>query len=382
VKFGELAECVNDRVDDPKTAGVERYVGLEHLDPENLLIRRWGTPEDVESTKLRFRPGDIIFGKRRAYQRKLAVADFEGICSAHAMVLRAKPKSVLPEFLPFFMQSDLFMERAIAISVGSLSPTINWKTLATEEFALPPLEEQRRLAALLMSVDEAQHSLADARARAVEMRDRLRIEMGAGVGRWRKLNELLSFLTSGSRGWSKHYSDHGSPFLRIANLNSPTIELNEDDIQRVQPPADAEAERTQVRRDDVLLGITGEAGVGLVGIVRNHEDPTYPTYISQHVALIRLDKAKCVPDYVAHALAGALGQRQIMRFNQAGAKAGMTLLAVRDLQVPDVPREVQEQWVQRLSSAEAAMQMLATRARTTFLLKRELLAARLHSEVA
>ena len=74
VRFDQLAVNVNDRVDDPKTAGVDRYVGLEHLDPESLRIRRWGTPDDVEATKLRFRAGDIIFGRRRAYQRKLAVA--------------------------------------------------------------------------------------------------------------------------------------------------------------------------------------------------------------------------------------------------------------------------------------------------------------------
>lgn len=152
VKFGELAICINDRVDDPSAAGVDRYVGLEHLDSESMTIRRWGSPEDVESTKLRFQPGDIIFGKRRAYQRKLAVADFEGICSAHAMVLRAKPDVVLPEFFPFFMQSDLFMERAVEISVGSLSPTINWKTLAQQEFALPPLEEQKRMATALSAL--------------------------------------------------------------------------------------------------------------------------------------------------------------------------------------------------------------------------------------
>ncbi|MFN9695753.1 MAG: restriction endonuclease subunit S [Synechococcaceae cyanobacterium] len=146
VMFGDVAECINDRVDNPAEAGVDRYVGLEHLDPESLKIRRWGSPDDVESTKLRFRPGDIIFGKRRAYQRKLAVADFQGICSAHAMVLRAKPEVALPEFLPFLMQSDFFMERAVEISVGSLSPTINWKTLAHQEFALPPLEEQKEIA--------------------------------------------------------------------------------------------------------------------------------------------------------------------------------------------------------------------------------------------
>lgn len=155
VRFDAMAENVNDRVDDPAEAGVEYYVGLEHLDPESLKVRRWGKPTDVEATKLRFKPGDIIFGRRRAYQRKLAVAEFEGICSAHAMVLRAREKVVLPEFLPFFMQSDIFFERAMSISVGSLSPTINWKTLAVQEFALPPRDEQRRIAEILWAADEA-----------------------------------------------------------------------------------------------------------------------------------------------------------------------------------------------------------------------------------
>ena len=79
-------------------------------------------------TKLRFRKRDIIFGRRRAYQRKLAVAEMDGICSAHAMVVRAKSSMALPEFLPFLMMSDRFMNRAVEISVGSLSPTINWSS--------------------------------------------------------------------------------------------------------------------------------------------------------------------------------------------------------------------------------------------------------------
>src|SRR4051812_39827661 len=160
-RFDEMAVMVNDRIDDPSEAGVDRYVGLEHLDSESLTIRRWGSPTDVEATKLRFRPGDIIFGRRRVYQRKLAVADFDGICSAHAMVLRAKPAVALPEFLPFFMQSDLFMERAKEISVGSLSPTINWKTLAKEAFALPELDEQERIASLLRCLDRVSGALLE-----------------------------------------------------------------------------------------------------------------------------------------------------------------------------------------------------------------------------
>lgn len=153
VKFGDIAENVAIRVD-PAKAEADIYVGLEHLDPETLHLRRWGHPSDVTGQKLAFKKGDVIFARRRAYQRKLAVAKFDGICSAHALVVRAKPNMTLPEFLPFFLQSDIFMERAIEISVGSLSPTINWKTLRVQEFPLPPLEVQKRIATILWAADE------------------------------------------------------------------------------------------------------------------------------------------------------------------------------------------------------------------------------------
>jgi len=153
VKFGDIAQNVAIRID-PAEADTDIYVGLSHLDPGSLHLREWGHPSDVKGQKLVFKKGDVIFGRRRAYQRKLAVAEFDGICSAHAMVVRAKPEAILPEFLPFFLQSDMFMDRAIEISVGSLSPTINWKTLRVQEFPLPPLKEQKRIAEILWAADE------------------------------------------------------------------------------------------------------------------------------------------------------------------------------------------------------------------------------------
>jgi type I restriction enzyme S subunit len=156
--FGAFAHNIGTRAE-PKDAQDDRYVGLEHIDPQSLHIRRWGKGSDVIGTKLRFQKGDIIFGKRRAYQRKLAVADFDGICSAHAMVIRANPAHVLPDFLPFLMMSDRFMNRAVEISVGSLSPTINWNTLKLEEFDLPPLDQQRRIAEILWALKQSEDAL-------------------------------------------------------------------------------------------------------------------------------------------------------------------------------------------------------------------------------
>ena len=141
VKFGEMAKHISKRVE-PSETDLDIYVGLEHLDPDSLRIKRHGVPSDVEGQKLLVKKGQIIFGKRRAYQRKLGVADWDCICSAHAMVLDANPETILPEFLPFFMQSDVFMNRAVAVSEGSLSPTIKWKILANQSFKIPNIEIQ------------------------------------------------------------------------------------------------------------------------------------------------------------------------------------------------------------------------------------------------
>lgn len=152
-RFDEMVQNIAERVE-PCQTDLNVYVGLEHIDPDCLHLSRHGHPSDVEGTKLRFYKGDIIFGRRRAYQRKTALATTNGICSAHAMVVRAKEDVVDPMFLPFLFHSKSFIDMAITISVGGLSPTINWKDIAKQEFLLPPKAEQKRLAELLWAADE------------------------------------------------------------------------------------------------------------------------------------------------------------------------------------------------------------------------------------
>ena len=113
----------------PVDADKEHYIGLEHIDSECLTITRWGSDVAPTGEKLIMHKGDVLFGKRRAYQRKVGIAPFDGIFSAHGMVLRPQTDVIDEKFFPFFISSDLFMERAVRISVGGLSPTINWKDL-------------------------------------------------------------------------------------------------------------------------------------------------------------------------------------------------------------------------------------------------------------
>lgn len=245
-RFDQMATNVNVRIDNPSESGMEHYIGLEHLDADSLKIRRWGTPDDVEATKLMFKKGDIIFGRRRAYQRKLGVAEFDGICSAHAMVLRAKPEVVLPEFLPFFMQSDLFMNRAVEISVGSLSPTINWKTMAIQEFALPPLEEQVSLVDALFGFEETLETTESLSATAERLRRSLMIDHFEAIySESRKVSEIGKWHSGGtpSRG-NASYWDGPIPWvspkdMKLAELDSAEETLTVEGVEagsKLMPP--------------------------------------------------------------------------------------------------------------------------------------------------
>ncbi|MDM8543016.1 restriction endonuclease subunit S [Desulfococcaceae bacterium HSG9] len=152
-KFSDLVENIVNKVV-PKESGLKHYIGLGHLDSGSLKIRRFGETSTLIGDKLKIYKGDLIFAKRNAYLKRVAIAEFDAVVSAHSLVLRPKPDNVLPEFLPFFLLSEKFWERAIEISVGSLSPTINWRVIAKQEFLLPPKDRQAQLAELLWAMDE------------------------------------------------------------------------------------------------------------------------------------------------------------------------------------------------------------------------------------
>jgi len=132
-------------------------VGLEHLIPEEITLTVWDEGSENTFTKM-FRKGNVLFGRRRAYLKKAAVAPFDGICSGDITVIEAKPDRILPELLPFIIQNDALFDFAVGKSAGSLSPRVKWEHLKNYEFELPDMDKQRELAALLWAMDETKKS--------------------------------------------------------------------------------------------------------------------------------------------------------------------------------------------------------------------------------
>ena len=156
VRFGDVAHSVKVDVN-PETSGFQRYVAGEHMETDNLHITSWGNIGNGylgPAFHRKFVKGQVLYGSRRTYLRKVAVAEFDGICANTTLVLEPKDGSLLPELLPFIMQSESFTEFSIKNSKGSVNPYINWSDLARYKFPLPPLDEQRRIAEILWAADE------------------------------------------------------------------------------------------------------------------------------------------------------------------------------------------------------------------------------------
>ncbi len=155
-RFGDVAIQQKESVD-RDTTEITRYVKGEHMGSEDLHLREWG---ELKNEYLgpafirKFGEGDILYGSRRTYLKKVVMAPFEGITANTTFVIQANAEEINPRLLPFVMLSEGFTEHSIRNSKGSVNPYINWKDIANYEFLLPPKDQQAKLAELLWAMDE------------------------------------------------------------------------------------------------------------------------------------------------------------------------------------------------------------------------------------
>ena len=264
--FGDVVRLSTERTSDPGAAGFERYVGLEHLDRGDLAIRRWGDVADGTTFTTISRPGQVLFGKRRAYQRKVAVPEFSGVCSGDIYVLESSnDRHLLPELLPFVCQTDSFLDHAIGTSAGSLSPRTNWRSLAAYEFTLPPLDKQRQISTLLRRCAAAHDASSHALARLDALLKRYIIDTYVSLKDLHASRPATSLgVAMMGRQKSPKYclGKNPFPYLRVANIGSLNLRL--DKVERMDF-TESEMTRYRLIPGDILLtegDIVSELNVG------------------------------------------------------------------------------------------------------------------------
>ena len=162
--LGDIAKEARENTKTPLEDGIVRFVGLEHIEPGNLKIQGWGNVKDGTTFTKTFKTGDVLFGRRRAYLKKAAHADFDGLCSTDITVLRAKPKIILEDLLPYYLSADPVFSFAVSNSAGSLSPRAKWRDFSKYEIALPALDVQEKILKVFQLLDENIRSISEQRS--------------------------------------------------------------------------------------------------------------------------------------------------------------------------------------------------------------------------
>lgn len=279
--------------------------------------------------------------------------DNELIASSEWIIIRNN--HIDENYLMYCFQSKYFREFMLSnvSGVGGSLMRAQPKYVQTYPIPLPPLSEQQRIVErieeLFAKLDEAKERLQEVadsfavrkaailhKAFTGELTKQWRWENGVSDESWeeKKGEDFFEYVTSGSRGWAKYYSDKGSIFVRMGNLNHGTIELDFSDIQYVELPDQVEGQRSKLQKNDILISIT--ADVGMIGLVREDMD----AYINQHVALAR-PKNDLYAEFLAWYFVSDVGLQQMQNKQRGATKIGLGLQDIRSiiLKIPTLPEQ-------------------------------------------
>lgn len=340
VRFGEVVRQCKERVD-PDTSGLQRYIAGEHMDTDDLRLQRWG---EIGSGYLgpafhmRFQPGQVLYGSRRTYLRKVAVADFEGICANTTFVLESRNhRELLPEFLPFLMQTEAFHEFSVKNSKGSVNPYINFSDLERFEFSLPPLSEQQTIAERLRSAIDV---VRTAQGLVATLKTLLSSYLAGAIAVRSDAVPLQDLCSSPiTYGIVQAGPDMpgGIPYVRVSEMTN-CDELNPLRMMKTSEEVHRSYARTTLEEGDIVIALRGVPGLahmvppGLAG-----------GNLSRGVARIAVGD-RCLSAYLLWAIRSPVVQRSVLQYANGWKGEDLREITIADLRrlpipLPEKPRQ-------------------------------------------
>ncbi|MGY4515207.1 restriction endonuclease subunit S [Lysobacter sp. HA18] len=382
----------------------ERYESNHGMKEANLLSLSYGRivqkdmasndgllPESFETYQI-VRPGDVVFRLTDLQndKRSLRTAPVLEVGIITSAYLAIEPQDIDSGYFSHLLRSyDL--SKVFYSMGGGLRQSMKYDDVKRLPVLVPTVAEQRSIASFLaretakidaliaeqekllaLLAEKRQATISHAVTRGlnpnVPMKDSGIPWLGDVPAHWDMLTlkRDLAFLTSGSRGWAEHYADQGALFLRIGNLTRDRVELDLGDIQRVAPPVGSEGERTKVEPGDVLFSIT--AYLGSVAVVPERLEAAY---VSQHVALARLQGSRLLPKWVAYATLSRVGATYLATQGYGGTKVQLSLDDIACLPITAPPLEEQQRTIDVVESELEKLERVRLRSVTAVGLLRE-----------
>ena len=324
-------------------------VGLEHLDPGEVELAHWDEGVETTFTKA-FSKGQVLFGRRRAYLRKAAVAPFDGICSGDITVIAPKD-NLSPRLLPFIIQNDALFEHAVTNSAGSLSPRVKWQSLSQFEFELPSIAKQEDLADILWTAQETRSHYRQLLTASDDVVKSQFVEMFGGPDPTESdcLPVTIGELAADIRyGTSKKASDSGEfKYLRMNNMTDDG-RLDLSDLKYIDLSG-AELENAKVVRGDLLFNRTNSREkVGKTCVFNKNE----PMVIAGYIVRVRFDE-RVEPGYVSAFLNSSYGKGLLRKMAKgAVGQANISAKEMAKIELPLPPIELQRSFLDFAASVD------------------------------
>lgn len=342
--FGQIAKEVRltyngDKTDIP-------IVGLEHIVPKELTVTNYDINTNNTFTKS-FKKGQILFGRRRAYQHKAAIATFNGICSGDITVIEPIEGMVYPALLPFIVQNDAFFSHAVQGSAGSLSPRVKWEHLSSYEIELPSIEEQRVLAEKLWAAYRLKESYKRLLAATDEMVKSQFIEM---YRRTHKEMTLESVCTIMGKGITPKYVDSSS----VVVINQACVHWDGQHLENVKyHNKNVPVKKRILKTGDVLLNATGNGTLGRCCVFNCPSDENQ--YVNDgHVIALSTDRSVILPEVLNSYLSLSDTQSEIYRQYVTGStnQIDIVFTNIKNMTVPVPNMREQLQFISILHQAD------------------------------
>jgi type I restriction enzyme, S subunit len=367
VPLGEVLERSNERI---AIQPDQRYKEVTvRLWGKGVVLRREVSGAEIgASNKVVVRENQFIISRIDARNGASGLVPQELDCavvSADFPAFSPRQDRLYPPFLGWVSKTASFITLCRRASEG----TTNRVRLKEDRFLamkipLPELPAQHRIVARIDMLAAKADEASRLRAQADHARDMLAV--GHALKVFQQLAEthvVHTFaecgphVTSGPRNWGSLRADSGDRFYRAQDLLQ-SGRLAASGKVFIEAPGTSQGDGARLRHGDLMIVITGAT----VGRVAHYSAGYEPGYVSQHVAICRLDPAIVAPEFALKGLLSPYGQEQLLGQRYGQGKPGLNLTNIRNLRLPMPPLPIQRRVVDYLARVEEQIDQLRLQA--------------------
>lgn len=341
-----IAQLILSEKPSIKAATKEKVWGLNLDQVESgtgkVLIKNFVAISELGSSTYSFIAGTVLYSKLRPYLNKVLVADDDGYATTELVPLRCDPTQVLPTYLAYYLRSPEFLSFANTVVAGAKMPRMVMSEFWRYEIPLPPLPEQRRIAAILDKADALRAKRRETIAKLDQLLQSVFLEMfGDPVTNPNKfivkpLGDVASQVTDGAHHTPER-TTHGIPLLSARNVLMGSLKFTNTDFVG-QEEYERLRKRCEPKKGDILISCSGS--IGRVSVVRTD----LPFVLVRSAALVKLDPALVTPTFMEHQLRTPYLQSQMLMSAKSSSQANLFQAPIRALRILVPPIALQNQF--------------------------------------